>query len=133
MKASGSQFTPGKLQGSPQIYGRAKWLLHSMQRSIPDMFHYVALCGVRWLIELSKFRRVFLEPLGSKSRLLGCHIVLLEFSISIGIHNGQEWLYVIGQDAYIPLTCQSIYPVSSWHAGYKTSWGSLHNHPRPYV
>ncbi|GBL89012.1 hypothetical protein AVEN_255168-1 [Araneus ventricosus] len=34
-------------------------------------------------MEVSKVRRVFLEPLGSNSRLVGCRIVLLELSQSV--------------------------------------------------
>ncbi|GBM31632.1 hypothetical protein AVEN_50418-1 [Araneus ventricosus] len=46
--------------------------------------------GFRWPVEISKVRRVFLEPLGSNSRHVGCRIVLLELSQSVGMHNGHE-------------------------------------------
>ncbi|GBM33153.1 hypothetical protein AVEN_83667-1 [Araneus ventricosus] len=41
-------------------------------------------------MKVSKVRRVFMEPLGSNSRRVGCRIVLLELSQSVGMHDGHE-------------------------------------------
>ncbi|GFX03904.1 uncharacterized protein TNCV_4678091 [Trichonephila clavipes] len=67
----------------------------------------VVLEGFWWPAEVSKFRRVLLEPLCSNSRHVRCRIDLLKFSKSVGRHNGHEWVQVIRQDAYVPITCQS--------------------------
>ncbi|GBN62674.1 hypothetical protein AVEN_245127-1, partial [Araneus ventricosus] len=63
---------------------------NSMEQGIPDILNNVHLWGFRWPMDVSKVRRVFLEPLGSNSRRLECRIVLLELSQSVGMHNGHE-------------------------------------------
>ncbi|GFV95101.1 uncharacterized protein TNCV_3708961 [Trichonephila clavipes] len=45
-------------------------------QGIPDIFNNVHVWGFWWPAEVSKFRRVFLEPLCSS---VGCRIVLLKF------------------------------------------------------
>ncbi|GBM33683.1 hypothetical protein AVEN_54814-1 [Araneus ventricosus] len=71
------------MQGSQQSHRSARWwrsLLNIMYQGIPDIFNNVHLWGFRWSMEVSEVRRVFLEPLGSNSRRVGCRIVLLELS-----------------------------------------------------
>ncbi|GFV98595.1 hypothetical protein TNCV_1452811 [Trichonephila clavipes] len=53
--------------------------------------------------EVSKFRRVLLEPICSNSGRVGCRIVLLKFPKSVGMHYLHEWVKVIGQNAYAPV------------------------------
>ncbi len=73
-----------------------------MLQVIPDMLNNVHVWEFRWPMEVSKVRRVFLEPIGSISRCAD-RIFLLEVSKSIGMLNRHEWVQVIEQDAYLPV------------------------------
>ena len=72
-----------------------------------SILNNVHVWGVWWTVEVFKLRRVFLKPLCSNFESVGCGIVLLELSKSVGMHNGHEWMQMISQDAYVCATCQS--------------------------
>ncbi|GFW01610.1 hypothetical protein TNCV_4085251 [Trichonephila clavipes] len=71
------------------------------------MFNNVHVWGLWCLTEVSKFRRVPLEPLSNNSGRVGCRIILLKFPKSVGTNNGDEWVQEIRQDVYVPVTCQN--------------------------
>ncbi|GFW90185.1 hypothetical protein TNCV_1790061 [Trichonephila clavipes] len=71
------------------------------------MYNNVHVCGFGWSTEVFKSREVLLEPLCSNSGHVGCRIVLLKLPKFVRMHNGHEWVQVIRQDAYVPITCQS--------------------------
>ncbi|GFX39028.1 hypothetical protein TNCV_3426141 [Trichonephila clavipes] len=71
------------------------------------MFNNVHVWGFGWLAEVSKVRRVFLEPICSNSGRVRCRIVPLKFPKSVGKHNGHKWVQVVKQDAYVPVTYES--------------------------
>ncbi|GFW00425.1 hypothetical protein TNCV_692641 [Trichonephila clavipes] len=54
--------------------------------------------------EVSKFRRVLLEPLCSNSGRVGCRIVLLRLPKIFGMHYNHEWVQVIRQDVYVDIS-----------------------------
>ncbi|GFX48580.1 hypothetical protein TNCV_584771 [Trichonephila clavipes] len=67
------------------------------------MFNNVHVWRFWWPAEVSKFRKVLLEPLCNNSGRVGCRIVLLKFPKSVGMHNGLEWVQEIRQDTYLPV------------------------------
>ncbi|GFW38699.1 hypothetical protein TNCV_3880661 [Trichonephila clavipes] len=71
------------------------------------MFNNVHVWGFWWPAEVCKIRRVLLEPICSNSGRAGYRIVLPKFPMSVGMYNAHEWVPVIRQDAYVPVTCQS--------------------------
>ncbi|GFU67762.1 uncharacterized protein TNCV_3134271 [Trichonephila clavipes] len=66
------------------------------------MFNNVHDWGFWLPAEVSKLKRVLLEPLCSNSGRMGCRIVLLKFPKSVGMHNEHEWMQLIRQDVYVP-------------------------------
>ncbi|GFW70435.1 hypothetical protein TNCV_4915551 [Trichonephila clavipes] len=79
-------------------------LLNSTLQGIPDIFNNGHISGFWRPAEVSKFRRVLLEPPCNNSGRVGCRIVLLKFPKSVGMQKGQEWVQVIRQNAYVPVT-----------------------------
>ncbi|GFW38807.1 hypothetical protein TNCV_3881741 [Trichonephila clavipes] len=71
------------------------------------MINNVHVWGFGRPAEVYKFRRVLMEPLCTKSGRVGCRIDLLKFPKFVEMHNVHEWVHVIRQDAYVPVTCQS--------------------------
>ncbi len=67
------------------------------------MLNNVHVWEFRWPMEVSKVRTVFLEPIGSNS-LRVSRTFLLEVSKYNGMLNGHEWVQVIEQDTYVPVT-----------------------------
>ncbi len=57
-------------------------------------------------MEVTKFRSVLLEPLGSNSGRVGCRITLLELSKFVGMRTEHEWMQVNKKDVNVPATCQ---------------------------
>ncbi|GFT31952.1 hypothetical protein TNCV_3468181 [Trichonephila clavipes] len=76
-------------------------------QGIPGKSNNVHFWEFWWTEEVSKFRRVLMEPLFSNSGRVGCHIVLLKFPKSVGMYNGHEWVQVIRRDAHMAVTYQS--------------------------
>ncbi|GFQ71704.1 hypothetical protein TNCT_466601 [Trichonephila clavata] len=86
---------------------RERWrsLKDSMLQSVPDMLDNVNVWGVRWPRESTKFRRVLFEPFGSYCRLVGWHIIQLEFFSFIEMHIELEWMQVVRKDVNVSLIC----------------------------
>lgn len=52
-------------------------------------------------------RKMFLEPLGSKTRRAAYRTILLGLSKFVRMHSGHEWLYGIRLDVYTLVTSQA--------------------------